>query len=94
LPLLSDSDDFVFDNQMLAQCIYRGYRIGEISCPTKYFAEASSINYRRSVTYGLGVLRTSVQFRLARWGIARPAIFSDAADKRLSSLQPDEVRRA
>ena len=94
LPLLSDSDDFVFDNQMLAQCIYRGYRIGEISCPTKYFAEASSINFRRSVTYGLGVLRTSVQFRLARWRIAQPAIFSDAADKRLSTLRADEVRRA
>jgi glycosyltransferase involved in cell wall biosynthesis len=92
LPLLLDSDDFLFDNQMLAQCIYRGYRIGEISCPTKYFPEASSINFRRSVTYGLGVLRTSVEFRLARWGITQPAIFSDVADKRLSSLQPDEVR--
>lgn len=92
LPLLSDSDDFLFDNQMLAQCIYRGYRIGEISCPTKYFPEASSINFRRSVIYGLGVLRTSVEFRLARWGIMQPAIFSDVPDKRLSSLQPDEVR--
>src|SRR5205823_12621415 len=56
LPLLENSDDFVFDNQMLAQCVYFGFRIGEISCPTKYFEEASSINFRRSVTYGLGVL--------------------------------------
>jgi glycosyltransferase involved in cell wall biosynthesis len=93
LPLRANSDDFLFDNQMLAQCIYHGYRIGEISCPTKYFAEASSINFRRSVTYGLGVLQTSLEFRLARWRLARPAIFRDAADQRLTSLQPDEVRR-
>ena len=62
LPLLENSDDFVFDNQMLAQAIYFGYRFGEISCPAKYFAEASSINFRRSVIYGLGVLQTSIQF--------------------------------
>jgi glycosyltransferase involved in cell wall biosynthesis len=92
LPLLANSDDFLFDNQMLAQCIYQGYRIGEISCPTKYFAEASSINFRRSVSYGLGVLQTSIEFRLARWRLARPAIFRDEADQRLTSLQPDEVR--
>jgi glycosyltransferase involved in cell wall biosynthesis len=91
LPLLANSDDFVFDNQMLAQCIYRGYRIGEISCPTKYFDDASSINFRRSVTYGLGVLKTSMQFRLARWGLAKPAIFQNTAERRLVSLQPDEV---
>ena len=56
LPLRENSDDFVFDNQMLAQCVYFGFRIGEVSCPTKYFKEASSINFRRSVQYGLGVL--------------------------------------
>ena len=87
LPLRANSDDFVFDNEMLAQCIYYRYRIGEVSCPTKYFAEASSINFRRSVTYGLGVLRTSVQFRLARLGLAHPAIFRNTEQQRL--LGPD-----
>jgi glycosyltransferase involved in cell wall biosynthesis len=87
LPLRANSDDFVFDNEMLAQCIYHGYRIGEVSCPTKYFEEASSINFRRSVTYGLGVLRTSLQFRLARLGLSRPAIFHDSEQQRL--LGPD-----
>ena len=68
LPLEQNSDDFVFDNEMLSQIIYLGFRVGEISCPTAYFPEASSINFRRSVIYGLGVLRTSIQFRLARIG--------------------------
>src|ERR1700733_15070141 len=77
LPLLENSDDFVFDNQMLAQCAYFGFRIGEVSCPTKYFAEASSINFARSVTYGLGVMRTSLQFALQRMGVMRFRIFSD-----------------
>jgi len=72
MPLEENSDDFVFDNQLLAQAVLMGARIGEISCPTKYFPEASSINFRRSAIYGLGVLRTSIQFRLAKWGIARP----------------------
>ena len=71
LPLLENSDDFVFDNQMLAQCVMFGFRIGEVSCPTKYFPEASSINFRRSVQYGLGVLLTSVQFRLQKMGLAK-----------------------
>jgi glycosyltransferase involved in cell wall biosynthesis len=75
LPLERNSDDFVFDNQMLSQAIYRGFRIGEISCPTRYFPEASSINFQRSVIYGLGVLRTSLSFRLARWGLDRGTIF-------------------
>ena len=69
LPLDRNSDDFVFDNQMLAQIVWFGYRIGELSCPTKYFEEASSINFRRSVIYGLGVLKTAVQFRMQKWGI-------------------------
>jgi len=76
LPLLENSDDFVFDNQMLAQCVMFGFRMGEVSCPTKYFPEASSINFRRSVKYGLGVLLTSVQFRLQKLGLAKYRIFS------------------
>ncbi len=84
LPLLENSDDFVFDNQMLAQCVYFGFRIGEVSCPTKYFEEASSINFRRSVKYGLGVLATSVCFALQRIGMGRAAIF-DANGRRLQS---------
>jgi glycosyltransferase involved in cell wall biosynthesis len=75
LPLEENSDDFVFDNQMLAQAVLAGARMGEISCPTRYFAEASSINFRRSSIYGLGVLKTSVLFRLARWGVYRSKIF-------------------
>jgi glycosyltransferase involved in cell wall biosynthesis len=77
LPLLENSDDFVFDNQMLAQAVHFGFRIGEVSCPTKYFEEASSINFRRSVTYGLGVVGTTLRFFLQRIGIAHFAIFSD-----------------
>ncbi len=76
LPLRENSDDFVFDNQMLAQCVYFGFRIGEVSCPTKYFEEASSINFRRSVEYGLGVLKTTLQFAMERAGIAHNPIFS------------------
>ena len=69
LPLMENSQDFVFDNQMLAQCVYFGFRIGEVSCPTKYFEEASSINFRRSVKYGFGVLLTSLQFAFSKWGV-------------------------
>src|SRR3954451_15915156 len=71
LPLAEASDDFVFDNEMLAQAVAFGFSIGEISCPTKYFAEASSISFRRSVTYGFGVLGTALRFRLHLWGILR-----------------------
>jgi glycosyltransferase involved in cell wall biosynthesis len=77
LPLRENSDDFVFDNQMLAQCVYFGFHIGEVSCPTKYFEEASSINFRRSVQYGLGVLATTLQFALQRTGILHNPIFSE-----------------
>ncbi|MFI5170887.1 MAG: glycosyltransferase family 2 protein [Chitinophagales bacterium] len=66
----ANSDDFVFDNQMLAQIFFAGYQIAEVTCPTKYFDEASSINFKRSVIYGLGVLRTSIQYRLMKWGVA------------------------
>jgi glycosyltransferase involved in cell wall biosynthesis len=75
LPYERNSDDFVFDNQMLAQAVMWGARIGEISCPTKYFPEASSINFRRSSIYGLGVLKTSLSFRMAKWGIHRSPVF-------------------
>jgi glycosyltransferase involved in cell wall biosynthesis len=81
LPLAENSDDFVFDNQMLAQCVYFGYRIGEVSCPTKYFKEASSINFRRSVTYGLGVLATTLQYALQRTGISSFGIFNAQGSK-------------
>jgi glycosyltransferase involved in cell wall biosynthesis len=77
LPLVENSDDFVFDNQMLAQCVHFGFRIGEVSCPTKYFKEASSINLRRSIVYGLGVLRTTLQFALQRRGIAHFQFLSE-----------------
>lgn len=75
LPLDACSDDFVFDNEMLAQTTWFGYRIGEISCPTKYFEEASSINFKRSCIYGLGCLKNAALFRLAKMGLAKPAIF-------------------
>ncbi len=80
LPLSRCSDDFIFDNQMLAQALHSGFRIGEISCPTKYFAEASSINLARSVVYGVGVLRTSVHYRLHQWGLRTEQLF-DAVER-------------
>jgi glycosyltransferase involved in cell wall biosynthesis len=73
LPLLANSDDFIFDNQMLVQCRHWGFRIAEISCPTKYFPEASSINFRRSLRYGLGVLGVSTAFAATKGGLPAPA---------------------
>jgi len=81
LPLGENTDDFVFDNEMLAQAAYFDFRIGEISCPTKYFAEASSINFRRSVTYGFGVLLTSLKFRLQKMGVASFRMFSQQGNR-------------
>ena len=78
LPLMANSDDFVFDNQMLAQSVAFGFRIGELSCPTKYFPEASSIAFGPSVRYGMGVLKTAVAYRLWRWGLYRSRIFVDS----------------
>jgi glycosyltransferase involved in cell wall biosynthesis len=75
LPLEANSDDFVFDNQLLAQCICLGARIGEVSCPTRYFPEASSINFRRSTIYGFGVLKTTADCMAARLGLYRKPIF-------------------
>jgi glycosyltransferase involved in cell wall biosynthesis len=76
LDLTGNSDDFIFDNQMLAQILWHGYTIAEVSCPTKYFKEASSINFRRSVKYGCGCLLVGTQFRLAKWGLGRTGRFS------------------
>jgi len=88
LPLDENSDDFVFDNEMLAQAIYFDFRVGEISCPTRYFAEASSINFSRSVRYGLGVLATSLRFRLDRMRLIRSKLFQ----RRDTQLLPDYYR--
>ncbi len=80
LPLEADTDDFLFDNEVLAQAIYFKFNIGEISCPTKYFPEASSISFKRSVRYGLGVLWTSLKFRMQKMGLAKFRVFdSDSA---------------
>jgi glycosyltransferase involved in cell wall biosynthesis len=87
LPLLENSDDFVFDNQMLAQCVHFGFRIGEVSCPTKYFAEASSINFRRSMKYGLEVVATTLQFALQRVGLVDVPRFSPQGRKLQTDLQ-------
>jgi len=81
LPLEENSDDFVFDNEILAQAAYFGFKIGEISCPTRYFEDASSINFARSVKYGLGVLATSVRYALQKSGIINSPIFSKAGRK-------------
>jgi glycosyltransferase involved in cell wall biosynthesis len=76
LPLENNDDDFVFDNQMLSQIIYAGFSIGEITCPTLYMEDSSSISFRRSVVYGIGVVKTSVEFRLHRWGLRRSNLFA------------------
>jgi glycosyltransferase involved in cell wall biosynthesis len=88
LPLAANSDDFVFDNEMLAQALAAGMRLGEISCPTKYFPEASQISFRRSVRYGFGVLRVSLLYRLWRWKLARPRFLSMQPQWRLRPGAP------
>lgn len=75
VPFTKNSNNFVFDNQMLAQIFYAGFRVGEISCPTKYFPEASSISFKNSVTYGLGVLKVAVDYRLHSWGLINSPIY-------------------
>jgi len=87
LPLEENSNDFVFDNQMLAQVIYFGFRVGEVTCPTRYTAESSSINFRRSVVYGLGVLKTSLQFRWNKMGWSASPVFSSRG-RRLKKDSP------
>jgi hypothetical protein len=86
LPLEENSDDFVFDNQMLVQAIWFGFEVGEVSCPARYFAEASSINFTRSVKYGFGVLGTALDFRMAKLGFRHPRGLS--ADGRRLLLKP------
>jgi len=81
LPLEENSDDFIFDNEVLTQAVYFNYRIGEVSCPARYFAEASSIGFARSITYGLGVLKTSLKFRIQKMGLYNFAIFNPRGRK-------------
>jgi glycosyltransferase involved in cell wall biosynthesis len=88
LPLVACSDDFVFDNEMIAQAMWAGFRLGEISCPTKYFPEASSINFRRSCVYGLGVLSTAITYRLCRWALWKSGLFAADAEKLPTSIVP------
>lgn len=84
IPLLENSDDFVFDNEMLLQIFYFGFSVGEVSCPAYYFPEASSINFQRSVTYGFGVLDTAIKYRLAKNGIKPNPIFDPNGKKLVS----------
>jgi len=88
LPLAANSDDFVFDNQMLAQIHWQGYRIAEVSCPTKYFNDASSINFVRSTRYGFGCLITALEFVLARWHLMRSARLPRALRNRALPATP------
>jgi hypothetical protein len=90
LPVLENSDDFVFDNQILAQAILFGYSIGEVSCPTKYFEDASSIHFSKSVRYGIGVLWTSCQFVLQKSGLMRFRIF-DADGRKISAMDVENA---
>ena len=85
IPLENNSNDFIFDNEMISQIVYLNFRIGELSCPTKYFPEASSINFMRSVKYGFGVLKTSIMFRFQKWGLKKFKIF----DLNCKILPPD-----
>lgn len=80
LDLSANSDDFVFDNEMLAQILWHGHTIAEVTCPTKYFDDASSINFRRSLRYGLGCLRVGMTYRLAKWGLVRSPLFPPLSD--------------
>jgi glycosyltransferase involved in cell wall biosynthesis len=94
LPLEENSDDFVFDNEMLAQTVYFGYNMGEISCPTRYFSEASSINFSCSVKYGLGVLATSAKFRLRKMGIVKGRLFRERGQRLLPDYYHEIERTA
>jgi glycosyltransferase involved in cell wall biosynthesis len=88
LPLEENSNDFVFDNEMLAQIIAFGFEIGEVSCPTRYFGEASSISFSRAVRYGFGVLGVCVKYRLHRWGLRRFSIFEPEGRKLSRGVTP------
>lgn len=91
LPLAENSDDFVFDNEMLGQIAYAGFTIGEVTCPTKYFPEASSINFQRSAKYGFGVLRVSITYRLNKWGLMKSRIFNLDSGQKLMEPQTATV---
>lgn len=91
LPLAENSDDFVFDNQMLCQAVFFGFRVGELSCPTRYAEDSSSIGFRRSVVYGLGVLGTALRFWLCRRGLGSSPIF-DPEGRRLPPAMPSADR--
>ena len=94
LPLLENSDDFVFDNQMIAQAVMFGFKIGEISCPTKYFKEASSINFKRSVQYGLGVVATTASFVAHKMGIRRVPRFAARGRKITQQYYTQNAQRS
>ena len=81
LPLEENSDDFVFDSEMLVQAVFFGFRLGELSCPTRYFKEASSINFRRSVKYGFGVLGSIVKYLAGKWHVKEYAFLSSGGKK-------------
>ena len=91
LPLDANSDDFVFDNQIIAQARWYGFRIGEISCPTRYDADSQSITFRRAVHYGWGVVRTAVQYRTAAWGCGAPAYLGARTVTTARSLSPEQA---
>ncbi|MFQ5651170.1 MAG: glycosyltransferase family 2 protein [bacterium] len=91
IPFHLNSDDFVFDNQMLAQILWYGYTIAEITCPTRYFPEASSINLQRSIEYGFGCLATGLSFRLAKWGLVRSPIFPSPAELSPENLHSSRI---
>jgi hypothetical protein len=93
LPLWQNSDDFLFDNQVLVEAILLEARVGEISCPTKYFPEASSINFRRSIAYGIGTVKISIEGRLARWGLFSP-VFQFLEMQANGSIRPLLSRNA
>jgi len=85
----ANSDDFIFDNQMLTQIFYNGYEIGEISCPAKYFEEASSINFKRSLEYGIGVLKNSVAYRLNKWHLVKSKIYQPKVSGKVNNLHQE-----
>ena len=87
LNLGANSDDFIFDNQMLTQIFYLGYEIGEISCPAKYFEEASSINFSRSMKYGFGVIGNSIKYRLNKWKILKSEMYNKPAQKKIEIIR-------
>ncbi len=91
LNLQANSDDFIFDNQMLTQIFYCGYEIGEISCPAKYFKEASSINFSRSMKYGLGVIGTSINYRLNKWKILKSEIYNKPPEKKIEIVSGNVI---